>query len=173
MEIMKKLDILYFYIVVGVFTLILGYYFSDYLYQDSSNIITNINLANEKVNPGIIYFFKNNILFFIFLTIIPFINLYYFNVQFFSVGSSIHRIINLPINSQFEILYRHLIFEIIAIIISIIISYEFWNLSRYLLKDEKVNWKKEFIKITILYSIIIICTFIGAVLEGSVNVANQ
>lgn len=163
---MKEREILYFHFILAFFCIIIGFYANEFINGTVNDNFTP-NLVNMNDNPGILFFFKNNIMFFLIISIIPLINLYFFSVQFLSIGYSINNIINLSLSLQINILYRHLIFEIIAILLSILISYRYILVGRRLLKDIKINWKKEVKIMGILYLLIFIFTLIGAVLEGT------
>ena len=167
---MKEREILYFSLISAFFLMILGYCTGDLISGGvNSNFTLSINDTQE--NPGIIFFFINNIRFFIIISFLPFINLYLFIVQFLSIGINVSEIINLSLSTQFYILYRHLFFEIIAIIIAMLLSYRYIIDAKKLLNDIKVNWKKEAKIVALAYLLIFICTIIGAVLEGTANVA--
>ena len=130
----------------------------------------NNGITEYVNNPGIFFFFKHNLSFFMLMSVLPFINIIFFIFQFISLGSNINIASTLPFNTQFTILYRHLFFEVIALFTAIYISYIYYNLSKNILKDKYINWKNELLFLGLLYNLIIICTLIGAVLEGNANV---
>lgn len=169
---MKSKDVIYFHIVIALFFLILSVYSSNFIFDKVSkgDFFNNSTLILNNKNPGMLFFFKNNISFFLLVSIVPFFNCILFILQFISLGISIQSILHLPLKYQFVFLYRHLFFEIIALFTAIIISYKLFQYSKYLLNDKNVDWKKKGKKIVILYLILIISTLIGAILEGTVNV---
>lgn len=172
---MKKIDIMYFHIIISILFFIIGFYISDVIYQNIANvgITTNSLLNSEHSNPGIMFFFKNNIRFFLLVSIMPFINILFFSMQFINLGTSVQSMmdLNLSLDIQFQMLYRHGVFEIIALFLAILISYKLWNYTRDILNDKKRNWKKEMVIVGVMYLFITLCTFAGAILEGTVNVA--
>lgn len=168
---MKEKEILYFSLISAFFLIILGYCTGGLISGGvNSNLTLSINYSQD--NPGIMFFFLNNIKFFISISFLPFINLYFYIIQFISIGINISEIISLPFKFQFYILYRHLFFEVIAIMISIILSYRYIIDAKKLLNDIKIDWKKEGKMVAGAYLFILICTIIAAVLEGTANVAS-
>lgn len=163
---MKKREVLYFHLILAFFCMIIGYSASNLFNENLSNdFMLSINTAQE--NPGIIFFFTNNIRFFLMISILPFINLYLFIMQFLSIGFSISKIINISLLNQFFILYRHLFFEVIGIVLAILVSYRYVLYGKNLLNDVEIDWKKEAKFIGLIYLAIFICTMIGALLEGT------
>lgn len=57
---------IYFHVVISLFLIIVSVYTSDILFNEVSEVdfINNIGFVAENSNPGIAYFFKNNVLFF-------------------------------------------------------------------------------------------------------------
>lgn len=164
---------IYFHVVISLFLIIVSVYTSDILFNEVSEVdfINNIGFVAENSNPGIAYFFKNNVLFFLLVSLTPFVNVILFVLQFINLGTTIQSIMNLSFENQFIFLYRHLFFEVIALFTAIIISYKLFGYGKDLLNDRKVDWNKRCKKILILYMILVISTLLGAILEGTVSVA--
>ena len=171
---MKNKDVMYFHIILALFFIIIGSCLDNFLFENIKSIKENfMNISNkQRINPGVMFFFINNIKFFLLISILPFIGTIFFSIQFLTIGSTINQVIKFPFLYGFNLLYRHLIFEIIALFISIIISYKYWKCSKKILKDISINWKKEVLVLSIMYLIIILCTLIGAILEGTAVVIN-
>lgn len=90
--------------------------------------------------------------------------------QFLAIGNNIFQIHTLPMEVQSNLLYRHAIFEIVALSVSVYISYEIYRaLYDYLHNSIKPS-KKTYMKIILTYVIVVVLTLVGACLEGTVNV---
>ena len=84
--------------------------------------------------------------------------------------NNIFQIHTLPMEVQSNLLYRHAIFEIVALSVSVYISYEIYReLYDYLHNSIKPS-KKTYMKIILTYVIVVVLTLVGACLEGTVNV---
>lgn len=159
-------ELIYFLLVISVCSLVLGLCLTKALgfTFGNTNDIKEILLGT---NPGILYFFKKNILFFLFISITPFINIFLTGIQFMQVGFMIAQIENMNFISQTTILYRHLIFEVVALFTAFLISFKYVQIIQSILKDQKCDKSRIIKVISLLYIVIIIVTFIGAVLEGT------
>lgn len=165
----KKLndyELVYFLFLVSVCSAILGLCVTKSLGLEFGNF-NDIQEILLGTNPGILYFFKKNLLFFLLISITPFINIFLIVIQFLQVGFMIAQIENLNILSQTMLLYRHLIFEMIGLFIAAVISFKYIHVIQCILKDKEIN-KTKYVKcLTYLYAIIVIATMMGALLEGT------
>lgn len=170
-------EIVSFHVVFAIFFGILGY-ISFSLLADN-NVLEIKALINdydhvvaEQEKAGIIMIFLNNISFFSIVCVLPLINIIYLIVQFFNIGTYIYQIQELDLLQQFNLLYRHSIFEIVALIISIYISYSLLQMANTYLKStvDDFPYRRKFKKVAIAYVLILILTLVGALLEGNVRV---
>lgn len=83
------------------------------------------------------------------------------------IGAMFFQISALPIDAQFVILYRHLIFEFIALFLALVISSKIYTLIHSILNDLPINKKKTLLRLCIYYILIVTFTLIGALLEGT------
>lgn len=171
---MRLKEVMIFYCIISLFGLFLGYIIYDLGRQ--FNIIEVNQLFDSSIlkeTAGSSLIFKNNLLFFSVICIMPIVNIMIVIVQFFNLGSFIYICKGLSIELQFILLYRHTFFEIIAVFISVYISYLILlNGREYIeaLNMVKGYYFKKVKYIGLLYLLVVILTCIGAVLEGNVIV---
>lgn len=164
---MKIKDICVFHFVSGCFLLLMGYIICAAL---------NIEVEYQKniiENAGFSAIFLNNIVFFTLICILPFVGYAIGGYQFLTLGTYIYLCKDMTFVQQFNILYRHAIFEIIAILLSAYISYSLYNLIKRYIKSIKKGDKSysiEFRKIAFVYFVVVVSTAVGALLEGYVHV---
>lgn len=150
-------------------TFALFFSFIGYIYADITSKSIEFDFSGIEA-PGIGFIFANNIGFFSLVCFLPFLNFIMYATQFLAIGNNAFRIHTFNIEIQANLLYRHAVFEIVALSISIYVSYEIYRvLHDYLHNSIKPN-KKTFKKLILLYIIIVVLTLIGACLEGTVNV---
>lgn len=176
---MKRIEYQKFYLVMSIFMLILGYQIMVFMNRNgylSSGGSTNIEkLSNFFAgseyrfnSTGVLMIFLNNIKFFLLVSILPFVNFFVVLVQFFNVGIYIFNMRDVSILGQFNILYRHLIFEILALLIAVKLSYYIYgSLKKFIDFDTPINWKRFIKRLVFCYLSIVILTLCGALLEGS------
>lgn len=163
-----------FYNIISLFGLLLGYIIYDLLTQ--YNIIEASEIFNSSVvteNAGFLMIFKNNLLFFSLICIMPILNVMFTIIQFFNLGALVYMVKGISIESQIRLLYRHTIFEIIALLFSVYISYIVLLVGREYIKDKNISKAYYFNKIkhiSLIYLIVVILSCIGALLEGNVIV---
>lgn len=121
------------------------------------------NLLN---NPGVLFFFKYNISFFLIVSVLPFINLPICFIQLVVTGINMRLIANLGIGEQIEIFYRHFIFECSALLLSLYVSLILYKVVRKMHKERTYQWKKDVKYILFIYFLICLFTVIAAILEG-------
>ena len=130
------------------------------------------HVGAEHQNAGVAKIFWNNITFFSIVSILPILNFLYFIIKFFNMGTYMYQVNELSFLQTFTLLYRHSIFEVIALILSIYISYALLQISNSYLNDfdRHFPYRKKFKQIAIVYIIVILLTLVGAFLEGNVGV---
>lgn len=170
-------EIISFHFVIAVFFGCIGYILYSLLVEHNIieiNVLINDNshFGAEKEKAGVLMIFLNNLAFFSFVCCLPILNIIYFIVQFFYMGTYIHQIESLNLLQQFTLLYRHSILEIIALFIAVYISYSLLKMSLIFLKSEKHNffYREKFKQIGVAYLLIVVLTLLGALLEGNVSV---
>lgn len=170
----RLLEIVVFYIISSISLFIIGYVTYDLLVK--SGIIT-INIAEDALheveNVDGFLIFKNNILFFALISVLPIFNWFMVLAQFFQLGFFAFSISELSLRLQFLLLYRHTFFEILALFAAVYISQLGLTIGKKFVNNVDVEegyYKKSFIKIAWTYLFILIATVIGALLEGNVNV---
>lgn len=152
------------YLIFALFFSLIGY-----MYADVTSESVEFDLSGLET-PGIGFIFANNFGFFTLVCILPFFNSVIYAIQFLAIGNNIFQIHSLPIEVQKDLLYRHAIFEVIALSVSVYISYELYEaLNGFLHNSIKPN-KVIYIKIIMSYILVIVLTITGACLEGTVNV---
>lgn len=161
---MTTKEIVLIYLIFALFFSLIGY-----IYADTTSETVEFNFSGIEA-PGIGFIFANNIGFFSLICILPFFNFAIYASQFFAIGNSVFQIHTLPVEVQSNLLYRHAIFEIFALSVSVHVSYEVYRVAyNYLYNSIKPN-KKIYVEIAVSYVIIAALTLIGACLEGTVNV---
>lgn len=161
---MTPKEITLIYLLFALFFSLVGF-----VYADTTSESINFDF-NGLEAPGIGFIFANNIGFFSLVCILPFLNFIMYAIQFLAIGNNVFQIQALPFEIQANLLYRHALFEVMALSISIYVSYEIYNaLYDYLHNSIKAG-RKTYVKIILSYVIIIILTLVGACLEGTINV---
>jgi len=130
----------------------------------------NYEMFMNTINPGGIFFFKHNIMFFLVLTILPIVNVVIMMLQIIVTGIDIGFIQDLSFDVQFMLLYRHLFFEFIALILAVSLGNKFLQNMNMVIVKQEINKRKLLFEVATYYSAIIICTIIAATLEGSAHV---
>lgn len=156
-------------VTISILTILITYLFTDILLLNS-NFITLPYMKGVVKNPGTLFFFKNNVVFFLVITILPYINFPILILQMASVGVQMRLIGGLSFEVQFNMLYRHLVFEFIALLISIYCSYYLKIILNKWHQKELTTTKKDMKILLLLYVLIISLTYIAALLEGGANV---
>jgi hypothetical protein len=161
---MTPKEIVLIYLIFALFFSLIGY-----IYADTTSESVEFDFSGIEA-PGIGFIFANNIGFFSLVCVLPFFNFVMYATQFLAIGNNIFQIHALPMEVQSNLLYRHAIFEIVALSVSVYISYEVYRaLYDYLHNSIKPS-KKTYMKIFLPYIIVVTLTLIGACLEGTVNV---
>lgn len=161
---MTSRDITLIYLLFSLF-----FAFAGYLYADLTSASVSFDFSGIEA-PGIGPIFANNIAFFSLICVTPFLNFAMSAFQFVAIGHNIFQIRELTFGLQAVLLYRHAVFEVIALMISVYISYEIYRILRdYLHKSIKPE-RKRWLRILICYAAVALLTLLGACLEGTVNV---
>lgn len=158
-------EIVLIYLGFALFFSLIGF-----IYADITSESIGVNLSGIEA-PGIWFIFSNNIVFFSLVCVLPFVNFILYSAQFLGIGNNVFQIQSLPIEIQTTLLYRHAIFEVIALLMSIYISYEIYSIAHEYLHNSIKVTRKTFVKIFLTYAILVVLTLIGAYLEGTVNVS--
>ena len=166
-------EIIFCYILCAAGCFLLGFMLFDYL---SAEHILDLNTAAdtaEKVRAvGSTMLFKNNILFFALTSVLPVLNILLVVVQFFQLGTTAYSIRGLSAGTQFVLLYRHTAFEIIALVLSVYISYRLLFMGLAYTQNQTVSkgfYKRSLKSVGIAYLFMTAATVIGALLEGNVH----
>ncbi|MDK8691689.1 hypothetical protein ACMZ78_05075 [Gardnerella swidsinskii] len=172
---MRIKDILRVHILCAIALIIFGFFMQKMLnsYLSLNSYFFNNNLVKITVtNNELVKIFCNNICLFSLVAITPVVNAIFFIFQFFVMGSVIYTIQHLSIQQQFILLFRHSIFEVLALLLSIYISYRLLILANdYTIDKITTNETKRVLKhLLLIYFVIVIITFFGACLEWSANV---
>ena len=157
-------DITLIYLLFSLF-----FAFAGFLYADLTSDSVSFDFSGIEA-PGIGPIFVNNIAFFSLICITPFLNFAMSAVQFVAIGNNIFQIRELPLGLQAVLLYRHAVFEVIALMLSVYISYEVYRILRDYLHKSIRPERKRWIRILICYAAVALLTLSGACLEGTVNV---
>ncbi len=111
------------------------------------------------------WIFGVNLTFFTIVALLPFINLLLVIPQFLNLGQMASAMGSLSLADQFMLVYRHTIFEIAALIISVRISYLLFSMIRGYGNRALVSGSLS--RVARLYLAVIVLTAIGALLEGT------
>lgn len=117
-------------------------------------------------HPTMAFFFWHNIRYFLIISILPFINAILVPVQLGLTGIQLVTIRSLSFSLQFMLMYRHLFFEWLALIIAMFISYRWVDWFKLLHARDYSLARREFVKLGIMYLLVLVFTAIGAYLEG-------
>lgn len=161
---MTSKEIILIYLVFALFFSLIGY-----IYADTTSESVEFDFSGIEA-PGIGFIFANNIGFFSLVCILPFFNFAMYATQFLAIGNNVFQIHTLPMEIQSNLLYRHAVFEVIALSVSVYISYEIYTALYDYLHSSIKPGKRACVKIIISYAIVAVLTLIGACLEGTVNV---
>jgi hypothetical protein len=170
-------EIISFHIVIAIFFVIIGY-ISFSLLADNNILEIKVlihdykDVVAEQEKAGVVMIFLNNITFFSLVSFLPILNVIFLIVQFFNMGTYIYQIKDLSFLQQFTLLYRHSILEILALVISVYISYSLLKISNTYLNHSVYDfpYQKRFKQIALAYGVVLILTLMGALLEGNVRV---
>lgn len=169
------LEMISMYIIISLVSLVLGYIFSDI--ASTYNIIERYVYDNpmEEIRNVISFMLlKNNLGFFLVISLLPIINILLVITQFVKLGILAFNCKDMTFYMRFIILYRHTFFEIIALFVAIYVSCNIITYGKKYIEtensEEEDNYKKILYRIGISYTVVIIVTVIGAYLEGHVNV---
>lgn len=162
------------YIIVSITSLAIGYMIYDVASAYNFIEVHFSDSAIEDIrNANSIMLLKNNLSFFLIISILPIINILFVITQFGKLGVLVFNCKDMSFNMSFLILYRHTFFEIIALFIAIYISCNIFVYGKKYIDTEKSDedsYKNILIRIGISYLVMAIITIIGAYLEGHVNV---
>lgn len=155
-------------IVISLLSITLGFLTSNIIIGNFNvPLSSDPTLLNNINNPGVLFFFKHNLSFFLTMTVLPLINIPIFIFQLIMTGVHINIIGELSFANQFNILFRHLFFEYIALVISVVVSFKNYIVLKDLHQNKINTLSINLKKIFILYTFIIILTIIAARLEGN------
>lgn len=111
----------------------------------------------------------HNLAFFALVSILPVANIALVAPQFLALGSHAYVIKDLSWTIQVEMLYRHTVFEIFALMISVAISYLFLFAVRdFVVRTslDRTRLRQELMRAARLYPAVVALTLLGAFLEG-------
>jgi len=167
----RLMEIMFFNIILSMFAFIIGYAAFDILFNNQIlDFDVDADALSQISNTTSDMFFKNNFLFFLAISFLPIINTIFLFLQFFRLGNYAFSIKSMTINEQFVLLYRHTIFEVFALILSVYISYRILFMVNAFTQNHTVDkkyYKKSFIKISTSIFLVFLSTLIGAILEGN------
>ncbi|MCB0910784.1 MAG: hypothetical protein KDB60_04110 [Propionibacteriaceae bacterium] len=111
----------------------------------------------------------NNLAFFALVSVLPVVNILMVVVQFLSLGRLAFTVQELPLDAQVNLLYRHTVFEVVALGAAVAISY----LALFAIRDyanSEVRDTRGLLRrlgfAARLYVLVLACTVVGALLEG-------
>lgn len=131
------------------------------------------SLDAARVDPTLaegVRILLNNLLFFALVSVFPIINIVLFAPQFLMLGGNVHTISGMSFADQTTILFRHTIWEIAALLVSVAVSYLFLFALREYLSDSGADRGLLVRRIRTAawgYPIIVALALVGAILEGS------
>ena len=114
--------------------------------------------------------FGNNLVFFTLVAVLPVVNVALFLPQWFGIGTNAATISALAPQDQITLLYRHSIFEVIALLLAIALSYAaLFSAAAFLRSatDDRALLVRRFRVIALGYIPIVLLTLAGALLEGT------
>jgi len=165
-------EIMQFHLCVALFLGIVGFFLQDRLASllelSPTSALGPVELSSTT--SELWFILSRNLVFFLVVSILPFIGSILAGIQFISLGSLVFTIQNQPARAQIDILYRHTIFEILALSASVIISYVLFFAIRDYMRASEAQGRKLLaldLKCLIpLYAVMIASTISGALLEG-------
>lgn len=166
---MKAINVL----IISVLTLVVGFLVGEAVISEAVIEFAEVDemtFLNELDKPEIQFFFQHNIIFFLTISILPFINMFIVVIQLFLTGLQISLIQNLSLQMQFNLFYRHLIFEFLALFLAICVSYKIYLLLKDIHQVKRKGIKKRALIVLVFYAGILLSTMIAAILEGSIHV---
>lgn len=162
-----------FYAALAVLAVIAGYIAQDVLVRTLFHGTDHaasapVRLASDSSETWFIL--GNNLAFFLVVSLLPVVNILMVIVQFASLGGLAFTIRDLPVDAQVDLLYRHTIFEVAALSVAVAISY----LAFFAIKDYADSATRDTqgllrrLRVAArLYLVVLVCTIVGALLEGS------
>ncbi|MCL2482658.1 MAG: stage II sporulation protein M [Propionibacteriaceae bacterium] len=117
--------------------------------------------------------FWHNLLLFTAISLLPVINSLITAVQFFMIGVIVSSIATMPFMLQVMMVYRHGLFEVTALLLAVTVSYILlFSLTQFSSSESRdiTNLRRGMMLSLSLYSVIILLTLVGAILEGTVVV---
>lgn len=155
-------------IVISLLSLVLGFLASNIIIESLNvSLDSDPTLLNSIENPGVLFFFRHNLSFFLTMTVLPIINIPIFIFQLIITGIHINIIGELALVDQFNILYRHLFFEFTAMLTAVILSYKNYRILVDLHRNRTGNLLADLKQIIILYIVVTFLTIFAALLEGN------
>lgn len=168
-------EILRLYAVIIFILVYFGYAGFNYiqlLLENSGNSSGKVSVTAQSGDFFLIL--GNNLFFFTLVSLTPVINLLLIVPQFLMFGVHARVVIDLPIESQFIILYRHSVLEFCALIVSVLISYYLlFGCREYMHErsdDSGGKLRARFLVLLRIYGMVVVLTVLGALLEGSIGV---
>lgn len=162
------------YLAVGACLFVLGFVAQGALQQllpAGSAVGGSVDVTGSL--PDLLHILRSNVGFFIMVSLLPVLNSVVVGQQLFTLGATAHQIHQLPLATQFDLLYRHTALEMIALFMAVRISYVFFfTIREYLRSDgsSKATLAARLKSTIPLYLVVVLCTVVGALLEGTANV---
>ncbi|MBK8461291.1 MAG: hypothetical protein WAS07_01325 [Micropruina sp.] len=132
--------------------------------------------GSVQVSTGwddLVHILLNNSGFFVLVSLLPGLNSVIVGPTLFILGTTAHQIRLLPWTAQFDVLYRHTAFELVALFLAVRISYIGYFAIREFVgsgSPDKTDLVARLRGLLPLYGVMLLCTVIGAILEGNVRV---
>lgn len=162
-----------FYVALALLAAMVGFVAQDWLSRtmfgagDASGASSPIQVASDASETWFI--FGNNLAFFGLVSVLPVVNLAMVVVQFLSLGRLAHTVRDLPVEAQVNLLYRHTVFEVVALGVAVTISYLAFFAVRDYADDSARDTRALLGRLGVaarLYLVVLACTLVGALLEG-------
>lgn len=160
------------YIALAALAAIIGFAAQEFLAGLLTAVPTGGNPSTFRVASDWTetwFIFANNAAFFLLVSLLPVVNLAMVAVQFFSLGRLVFLVRELPTDSQVGLLYRHTVFEIVALGAAVAISYLWLFAVREFSDSPERDVRRLGSTLRTaawLYVPVIACALIGALLEG-------
>lgn len=116
------------------------------------------------------FILRTNLLFFLLVSVLPVVNLLLVLPQFFMLGVTTGAMLNLPFNSQFDLLYRHASLEAVALLVSVALSYRMLFALRRFTDSPQRDLPvlgRDLRRLLPGYLLILAITLVAAILEGT------
>lgn len=165
-------EIVRFHAVIGLFGALIGFigYGAIVAWLPAGTLPQTGTHTVAPTWNDLLHILGNNALFFLMVSVLPIVNSVIFVPQFVSIGGHAHAIAHLPASAQFDLLYRHTAFEIVALLVSIWVSYRLLFAIRAYLRDpaaDRASLGRALRPLAVAYPLVLALTLVGALLEGN------